>query len=249
MFSLLFGLCLQDLSPLPQRPKILFLGNSHTSQHNIPRTVKRLLESDGSGRKAKIELVFAATTNDHWANRSTVSKIKNGNWSAVVIQGQPLSRSRKYFYSQEGAVGLANLASEAGSIPVLFIEWARRGIDESDYIQKVYGQVLSQTKARTAPAVDLFPLILRTAPKAQLWASDGNHSGKDGALGAACLIYLALLGDETPKQMPKELLRQKFGKEIFAAAKEVQKKDNEEVARSRGFEPPTPSSASWCSIR
>jgi hypothetical protein len=218
LLLLLAAMAVGDPPPLPDRPKILFLGNSHTQSHNIPRLVKGLLESDGSGRKVETAFVFGSSTDTLWANQSTRKRVQLGEWDVVVIQGQPLSMSRKYIYSQDATVGFAKLARASGARPILFAEWPRRGIDEVGYIKKIYGRVTDRCDAEVAPVVDVFGEILKTSPKMELWAGDGNHSSKQGAFAAACVIYHQLLGKEEPRQIPSSVEGIKRGDLIYNAA-------------------------------
>lgn len=184
-------------SPQQEHLRILFLGNSHTAQHDIPSTVKRLLETDGSGRKVTVELLSGTFLRSIFQNRKTSSKIAKGNWDYVVLQGQEISSSHKYDYSKKEAISLANIARESGAKPLLFAEWSRRGINESYYIYNIYKYISKESRADVVPIGYAFDTALAMNRKLELWASDGNHSSSQGALLASMTIYYWINGTKT----------------------------------------------------
>ncbi len=86
------------LSQLGNSPKILFVGNSHTIVNNVPESVRQLLASDSSHRKANVRSVSVGLLET--AGPDVETAIKSEKWDVVILQGAQVSSSHKYRYSQ-----------------------------------------------------------------------------------------------------------------------------------------------------
>lgn len=173
--------------------KILFLGNSHTANHDVPGMVGSLIQSGSKETKVVVKPVLGAFLDDLSKNPSVLKLIKEGSWDAVVLQGAKISSSHKYSYSQEPGITLAKLAINSGARVYLFAEWSRRGIDESDYTVSNYSQIAAKGGGKVVPVCRAFDKLLRSNPNAQLWSGDGNHSSLSGAYLAACALAQAIV--------------------------------------------------------
>lgn len=172
-----------------QKLRILFMGNSHTANYDVPALVKAQLESDGSGRQVYTQAVLGAHLEDIYdvpANRELVAK---GDWDFVVLQGAQISSSHQYTYPQYGTIGLAQIARKAGARALYFAEWPRQGIDESQYIYDIYARDAAATGAEVVPICFTWDLALKRLPGLSLWSPDGNHSSLQGAYFASCGFY------------------------------------------------------------
>jgi hypothetical protein len=172
--------------------RILFVGNSHTANHDVPGTVARLLRQARPGSRVEVE---REPTNLHLQERSTheptLRLIAARPWDYVVLQAQDYSMSGRYDYPTSGAIELAERVRAAGAEPVLFAEWARRGIDETARILQTYGTVAKLGDACLPPVPEAFDLVRGV----ELRAPDGNHSSEAGAALAAAVIAGALQGE------------------------------------------------------
>jgi hypothetical protein len=175
--------------------RILFVGNSHTANHDVPGTVARLLRQARPGARVEVE---REPTYLHLQERSTheptLRLIDSRAWDYVVLQAQDYSLSGQYDYPTSGAIELAERVHAAGAEPVLFAEWARRGIDETDRILRVYGTVAAFGKACLPPVPEAFDLVHGV----ELLAPDGNHSSEAGAALAAAVIAGSIVGEPVP---------------------------------------------------
>jgi hypothetical protein len=192
--------------------RILFIGNSHTGVNDLYNMVKYLLESDGSGRTVDVAYRFVEHLNDAKNDRQMLSLI-DGDWNTVVLQAAMVSSSLTYSYPQDGGIQLAQEAKKTGKRVVLFVEWPRRGIDESDFTVHEYKKIASASGAEIAAACYATDLALKKRPDLDLWAADGNHSSVAGAYLAACSIYYHLTGSPSrtpswrPESIPPDLAR------------------------------------------
>lgn len=206
--------------------RILFIGNSHTGNCDVPGTIKAMIESDGSGRRVYTETLSVAFLEDAAQQPSYMNTVRNGKWDIVVLQGLKLSNSHKYKYPHDGAVEVAKAAIKGGAKTYFFAEWPRAGWNETDYILKEYGEISKATGAEIIPICRTWDSVLANNKNANLWSQDGNHSSPLGAYLACCVIYYWISGDShkpnyAPRDVQSEALRaldyalatyKKFGK-------------------------------------
>lgn len=184
------------LATPPASQSILFIGNSHTSGHDVPGMVRQLAENDGSGRRVRVEASFVSFLEDSPNSPEVVSLVRSKRWSAIFLQGLKLSSSHQYQYDHTGAVTIAKLAKLHSDKPYFFIEWPRRGWNEAEWIVGEYTPVSKASDVPMAKAGMAWPGVIAEFPNLSLWASDGNHSSLEGAYLAACGLYYRLYGDD-----------------------------------------------------
>ena len=178
--------------------RVLFIGNSHTAANNLPLMVQSLFPAG----TLKAEHRSGAFLNDIAKNPEVIKTIREGHYNFVILQGAMLSSSHKYKYTQEGAIKLATEAAASGARVLLFAEWSRKGIRESDYILGIYGGISKQTKAKIVPICTAFDNAIVANKDLDLWSSDGNHASVQGSFLAALTIYRALEGTRPPTWKP-----------------------------------------------
>ncbi|HXH61364.1 MAG TPA: hypothetical protein VNI20_08395 [Fimbriimonadaceae bacterium] len=217
--------CLLVASMLMAKPaeyKILFIGNSLTANNNVPAMVKSLLAS--AGNKVETSQQGAAHLDDAARNSAALNRIKNGGWTHVVLQGAMISTSHKYEYSQQPGIDLAKAVTSAGAKLVLFAEWPRRGIDESDYIYKHYQMIQKGAGAGVISPVCYAwdanaPLHQTTA----LWTADGNHATPIGSFIAACALAYTIGGPDSKFAYVPPGLSQDVAKGVMEKARSAVK--------------------------
>ena len=208
--------------PEPTELRILFLGNSHTTNSNVPWIVERLIESDGTERKVTISNVKGEFLRTIFNYKTTEDRIADGEWDYVVLQGQEISTSHKYDYSKKEAIALAKMAESADAKALLFAEWSRDGIDESDYIYDIYKYISKESGAEVVPICYAFDKANLQDSDAKLLLDDGNHASHFGGLLASLTIYYWISGTEID---PRNLRGFSFDKQklLRSAAKETVK--------------------------
>lgn len=169
--------------------RILFLGNSHTTNYDVPRQVEALLESDGKGRQIAVDTRTSSYLNDFWGQKGLMRALSARQWDVVVMQAAKVSSSHKFSYSQEGGINIGKLAKSKGAKTYLFVEWPRRGWNESNLQMAVYRKIQAQTGAQPIPICYSWDRALKAKPDLDLWMRDGNHSNEAGAYLASAVIY------------------------------------------------------------
>ena len=149
--------------------RLLFLGNSHTARHDVPGTVERLLRGLEPG--AEIVAVLGPGSmhlDERGEDAETLESVAAQSWDFVVLQAQNYSLSGCCDYPTTGAESLVRLVGEQGAVPVLYAEWARRGIDETDLIIETYQRIAERQPACLPPVPEAFDIALGVSPA---WSS------------------------------------------------------------------------------
>src|SRR6186713_2817529 len=131
---------------------VLFMGNSHTSVNELPETVAALVRAARPGRSVYVEVAPDwGFLEDHATNPRTLELLERRRWSFVVLQAQKYSTSGAFSYPIEPAIELARKARASGAVPIMFPEWPRRGIAETQRIHDLHVSIAQREPACVAP--------------------------------------------------------------------------------------------------
>ena len=83
-----------------------------------------------------------------------------------------------------------------GALPILFAEWPRRGIDETQIILDAYRAIALREPACLPPIPETFAHVLAQDSRLRLRAGDGNHSSAAGAFLASLILYATISGED-----------------------------------------------------
>ncbi|MFL5506080.1 MAG: hypothetical protein ACJ8AU_04310 [Gemmatimonadales bacterium] len=185
----------------PPRPtgvadiNLLFMGNSHTASHGLPQTVAAMVRAARPTRTVHAEAAPDwGFLEDHASNPRTLELLDRRRWSFVVLQAQKYSTSGQFSYPIEPAIELARKSRMAGAVPVMFPEWSRLGIPETQRIFDLHVSIAQREPACVAPVPQAWDLSLARHPAMVLHESDGNHSNAQGAFLAALVIATTITG-------------------------------------------------------
>ena len=174
---------------------LLFMGNSHTANNDVPGMVAAMVRAARPGRSvAATNAPGILFLEQRATDAASLQLLRASNWSFVVLQAQESSSSWTVQYPTDGAEALAKMASDANAVPILFPEWPRRGIDESRLLFDLYKSIAQKSPACVAPVPQAFDLALARYPDLVLHAADGNHSSPAGAFLAALVISRTMTG-------------------------------------------------------
>lgn len=181
---------------------LLMMGNSHTSLHALPRQLEALLRAGLPGKSV------AATEAPGWmfldqrlADAGSIALLRGQRWTVLVLQAQKYSTTGQYSYSTSEAQSLIRTARELGAMPVMFPEWPRLGVAETERIYALHASIARQQPACVAPIGQAWELALQRHPALSLHARDGNHSAPAGAYLTALMLYTTLTG-ASPLALP-----------------------------------------------
>ncbi|MFL6003813.1 MAG: hypothetical protein ACJ72P_13480 [Nocardioides sp.] len=181
---------------LSGRTHILFLGNSHTKRHDVPGTIAAMLRAGDPSVRASVAVAPGLLhLNERATDKATQRLLRSRRWDVVVLQAQNYSLSGITDYPNNGSVSLVRSVRKIGALPILFAEWARRGIDETSIILDTYRAIARRQPACLPPIPETFDHALAQDPRLRLLAEDGNHSSAAGAFLASLVLYATISGD------------------------------------------------------
>jgi hypothetical protein len=197
---------------------LLFMGNSHTSFNNLPGMVAAMVRVAQPGKSvAAVEAPNWMFLEQRASDAQSLALLRSGSWRYVVLQAQEYSSSGQFLYSIEGAVSLVGVAREVKAVPIMFPEWPRRGIPETQRIYDLHVSIAQRAPACVPPIPQSWDLAVARHPElvARLYDEDGNHSAPAGAFLAALIIATTMTGT-APNQLP---FLQGFGVDADVQAK------------------------------
>lgn len=182
--------------------KVLMMGNSHTHFNSLPIRLEAILRVAYPGKTVAVVVAPASLfLDDHLRYQPTLDLLKNQKWNAVIFQAQKYSSSGAFSYSTSEAATLVGLARQSNALPVLFPEWPRRGIEETNRIFAQHVEIAEQAPACIAPIGQAWDIALQRHPELPLYADDGNHSAPVGAQLTAFVLFATLSG-KPPSSLP-----------------------------------------------
>ncbi len=182
--------------------KILMMGNSHTHFNSLPLRLEAILRIAYPGKTVAVVAAPASLfLDDHLKHEPTLALLNSQKWNAVVFQAQKYSSSGTVSYSIDEAVTLVGLARQSNALPVLYPEWRRRGIDETNRIFAQHVAIAQRAPACIAPIGQAWEIALQRHPDLALYADDGNHSAPAGAQLTAFVLFATLSG-KLPSSLP-----------------------------------------------
>lgn len=184
---------------------ILFIGNSFSYYHGLPKLIARLARASGSG-DLTVEGVFrgGATLKMLWQDGRALKKLRGKTWNYVVLQ----ERGRLGGIVKHGIVHAGNPrpfilyaskfskeAKRAGAATILYCPPAFIGIGQLEDAKKIhtaYVRLAGKLHAVMIPAGAAFTLALRKSPRINLYERDKHHPNPLGTYLIAALFYRKL---------------------------------------------------------
>jgi hypothetical protein len=190
------------VEPVMADIRIFMMGNSHTTTHSLPSMLGAMLRAGRPGKTVDVVVAPAwGFLDEHLKNAGTRQLFASRQWNAVVFQAQKYSQSGAFEYSTSEAVEWVRMTRERKMVPVMFPEWPRRDIKETDTIYDIHVGIARQQAACVAPIGQAWDLAALRAPSIGLHSADGNHSAAPGAFLAALMLYATVTG-ESPLGLP-----------------------------------------------
>jgi hypothetical protein len=172
---------------------LLFMGNSHTLVNDVPGMVGEMVRAARPGRTvASVTAPGSLFLGERATDAPTLDLMRSRHWDFIVLQAQEYSSSGQFAYPTDGAEALVRMTNELHAVPILFPEWPRFGIDESQRIYALHVSIAQKQAACVAPIPQAFDLARVRTPDITLHAADGNHSSPAGAFLASLVIANAI---------------------------------------------------------
>jgi hypothetical protein len=176
--------------------RILFIGNSYTARHQLPRLVADLAATaDASLRIEPVAIVAGgASLRRHWNAGLAQETLAKSAWDFVVLQEQstlPVKNKARY---HDNVRLFAGEVANHGAALVLYLTWERQGAITQSQIDRAVEEIAAETGARVVPVGPAWQRAMRECPQVPLYLDDGSHPTEAGAYLAACMFVVALFG-------------------------------------------------------
>jgi hypothetical protein len=170
----------------PQR--MLFIGNSLTSENNLPALVKALAEAGGHpALTIGTDVLDGTNLADHW-NGLSPAAIDQG-WDIVVLQQGPTSRSVDRVELRMMAARFADRIRANGGQPALYMVWPQAELSTSfAAISHSYRAAAEDVNGYLYPVGEAWLEIWRRNLSMPLYGSDNFHPSAYGTYAAALTI-------------------------------------------------------------
>lgn len=201
--------------------RVLFVGNSLTYSHDLPRTVQAMLETADLG---SVDVEAVAFPNfgleDHWRHGPARKTIDRGSWDVVVLQQGPSATEGRPSLLAYGR-RFAERIERTGARPAFFMVWpARSRSFDFDGVADAYRTAAERTGAILFPVGDAWRRAWALDPELQLYDRDGFHPSVLGSHLAALVIYGRLTGRD-PRRLPAGLSPADVPPEIIRVLREA----------------------------
>lgn len=191
-----------DPPPTAADITLLFMGNSHTSSNDLTKIVADMVRAGKPGQSvASVEAPGYMFLDERVRDATSMNLLRRQHWSFVILQAQKYSTSGQFEYSTDEAKQLIRMSREQRAVPVMFPEWPRRGVEETQRIYDLHVSIAQAEPACVAPIGQAWDLALAREPALTLHASDGNHSAPAGAFLTALILYATMTG-QSPLDLP-----------------------------------------------
>ena len=202
-------------SPSPaagEKPRILFVGNSHTYYNNLSSMFVNIVNASGH-RSSVHELSSGYYTLKQFADESDQGgalldkTLKDRSWDFVILQEHTtnsLSAAAPEEMYPPSRILDQKIKDSGGQTAFLMTWTPKKGIKnqkpaqvQSD-IASSYMTIAEELDSLVIPAGISFMRCLETYPDIELWDKDGQHPSPEGSYLAACTVY-AVIFQESPE--------------------------------------------------
>ena len=175
---------------------VLFIGNSFTYYHEMPKMVSELAKAGGQRHlRFQQETPGGYTLEKHWQDQKALKLLRSRQWDYVVLQDQsqaPLQRREAMF---EYGKKFDDEIKKQGAKTILYETWALQNKPEQQAaISKAYEGLSKELKAHMAPVGNAWHTTLTGDKKLVLHDKDQKHPSATGSYLAACVFYATIHG-------------------------------------------------------
>lgn len=183
--------------------RVLFIGNSLTESHELPRLLAAIADSAGGRKIHTGEVAFGGVSlEDHWMMGDALHAIDSREWDVVILQQGPSSLDANRAHLIEWTGRFAARIRAAGAQPALYQVWpedARR--DLFDRVLDSYRLAAESVSGELLPVGAAWIAAWRRDASLPLYGPDGFHPSPTAVYLAAITMYAELL-DESAVGLP-----------------------------------------------
>lgn len=187
----------------PDEIHVLFIGNSFTYYHDLPKMVAELAKA---GKQPKLiherETPGGCTLEKHWKDGKALAKIRSRKWDFVVLQDHSQAALLKRDSMFDHGKKLDAEIKKQGAKTILYMTWALQNKPEDQpAITTVYLDLSRELKAKIAPVGNAWEAAIKADGKLGLHEKDKKHPNATGTYLAACVFYSTIYG-KSPEGLP-----------------------------------------------
>jgi hypothetical protein len=185
----------EPAAPPPER--VLFIGNSLTYEHDLPRMVQAL--SLAAGHEVAVAMIAQPNfaLEDHWGRPEVHGTIADGDWDVVVLQQGPSALASSREDLRRWTRRFARPIRDAGAVPALYMVWpAAARFDDFPRVSESYRLAARDVDGILLPAGDAWLEAWKRDAGLQLYGPDAFHPSEAGTYLAALTIVGALFRHE-----------------------------------------------------
>lgn len=197
------GACARPAASETPSIHVLFIGNSLTFYHDLPKMVAELAAAAGERPlRHESETPGGCTFEKHWQDGKAVAKIGSRQWDYVVLQDQSQAALVRKASMFEYGKKLAARARHQGAEPIFYMTWALENRPQDQQtITQAYTQLAYELRAKLAPVGNAWQAARRANPRLELYERDKKHPSATGTYLAACVIF-ATIYQHSPVGLP-----------------------------------------------
>ncbi len=190
--------------------RVLFIGNSYTSAHNIPQMFSDLAKANNINIEVGTLLSGGAKFKDHLINPATQAKLSEKDWNYVILQEQSQMMAFSDIQVREDSIEPAKqlvklIHNNARNAKIIFYNtWGRKNGDKDNCgslpeictyegmqqrIDKNYMILATETNSMLSPVGKIWRQVKQQYPNIELYEPDGSHPSEIGAYLAAYSFY------------------------------------------------------------
>jgi PKD repeat protein len=211
LFASILTLCCTAgyVTPAQLSYRVLFLGNSYTGVNNLPQLVHDVALSAGDTLTFDSNTPGGYQLADHVTDVNSQTKVMQGDWDYVVIQGQsqePITYTSQF---NNGGAALHNQIKQYNpcAVTMPYMTWGRKngdalncpffpvmctyqGMDTT--IREAYLDLTNALNGEVSPVSVVWNYLRQNHPNIELYQADESHPSAEGSYAAACCFYTSL---------------------------------------------------------
>ena len=176
--------------------RILFVGNSYTSRHQLPRLIADVAANATPPVDVAPVAVVAggASLRRHWNAGVAQKTLSRSRWDYLVLQEQstlPVKNCARY---HENVRLFAAEAAQYATSVALYLTWSRQSAPQTQaQITDAVRRIAAEVGASVVPVGVAWHRAIAERPDLALYLDDGSHPTALGAYLTACVFAVALL--------------------------------------------------------
>ena len=187
--------------PRPQNAlRVLFIGNSHTYVNDMPKLFVAEALKDNVRCDVTMLALGGWRLSQHVREPQVKFNILHGHYDYVVLQEytHPFGPEQQM---HEAVAKLGEWIKTAGSTPVMYMTWAKKGHPEQQAeLTNAYISCAKEINALLAPVGVEWWKLLAANPELEMYRPDGEHASLQGSTLAASVIWNTIKANFTAKK-------------------------------------------------